>query len=243
MDDKLDLGAASMPPLPAPLAVAFHAAAGTGGKRERTQAQLLQAAVKVLAARGVAGATMQEIAQVAGMTAGTLYNHFSTREALLARLAMTLADGLCRAINDSYAHIADGAQRMAIGQRRYVRLAAESPHWTLLLLDVFPAVPEVLEHLQQYPLADLRMGVRQRKFKVPSEEAAMDVINGVCTSAMRRVAAGRAPADHDIASATLVLRALGMAPADAAEVARRPLPPLQMPQAPAPRRAHGRAAV
>ena len=232
MDDMFDLGQMSMPPLPAPLVAAFHAAAGTGGKRERTQAQLLQAAVMVLAARGMAAATMQEVAQVAGVTAGTLYNHFSTKEALLERLAITLAESLCRAINDSYAHITDGAQRMAIGQRRYVGLAAESPHWTLLLLDVIPAAPAVLQHIQQYPLADLRQGVKQRKFKVPSEESAMDVINGVCTSAMRRVALGLAPPDHDIAAATLVLRALGMAPADAAEVARRPLPPLLIPPAP-----------
>lgn len=233
-----------MPPLPAPLVAAFHAAAGTGGKRERTQAQLLQAAVKVLAARGVPAATMQEVAQVAGVTAGTLYNHFSTKEALLERLAITLAEGLCRAINDSYAHIGDGAQRMAIGQRRYVGLAAESPHWTLLLLDVIPTAPAVLQHIQQYPLADLRLGVKQRKFKVPSEEAALDVINGVCTSAMRRVAMGVAPPGHDVAAATLVLRALGVPPAEAADVARRPLPPLVMPAPP--RKAegrHGRAAL
>ena len=61
-----------MPPLPAPLAAAFEAAAGGGGKRERTQAQLILAAVKVLAARGQAAATINEVAQVAGMTTATV---------------------------------------------------------------------------------------------------------------------------------------------------------------------------
>jgi hypothetical protein len=43
------------------------------------------------------------------------------------------------------------------------------------------------------------------------------------------VALGAAPARHDIAVATLVLRALGMDAAEAAEVAKRPLPPLPQP--------------
>jgi AcrR family transcriptional regulator len=226
MDDISSFPAASMAPLPPPLQAAFVAAAGTGGKRERTRAQLLQAAVAVFGARGVAAATMQEVAQAAGVTPGTLYNHFSTKEALLRQVAQTIADGLCRAIDDSYAHITDGPQRMAIGQRRYIWLAMQSPAWVLMLLDVVAAAPEVLAAIQKYPTNDLRIGIRQKKFKVPSEAAALDAINGICTQAMRRVALGLAPPRHDVACAALVLRALGLPPEEAAEVARRPLPPL-----------------
>lgn len=215
-----------MPPLPPPLAAAFRQATAGGAKRERTQGQLVQAAVQVFSARGLAAATMQEIAQVAGVTAGTVYNHFGTKEALVQRVAVVLADTLSRAISASQAQIADGAERMAIGQRRYIWLASEAPAWALLLLDVVVATPQVLEAIQQYPLADLRLGVRQRKFKVPSEAAALDAITGICMAAMRRVALGLAPARHDVAAATLVLRALGMPAEQATEVAKRPLPPL-----------------
>jgi AcrR family transcriptional regulator len=216
-----------MPPLPPPLAAAFQASLRTaGGKRERTQAQLVQAAVQVFSEQGVAAASVQRIAQVAGVTPGTFYNHFPAKEDLVARVAVVLAGSLCRAINDSYAHITDGAQRMAIGQRRYVGLAAESPAWALLMLDVAAANPGLLEEVHSYAIADLRIGVQQRHFRIPSEEAAMDAIGGIGTSAMRRVALGLAPPHHDVACAAMVLRALGMAPDAAAEVARRPLPPL-----------------
>ncbi|MBE7366229.1 TetR/AcrR family transcriptional regulator [Ramlibacter pallidus] len=217
-----------MPPLPPALAAAFLEGTSGGPKRERTHSQLLHAAVQVICERGLQAATMQQVAQAAGVTTATLYNHFSTKDALVQRLAAVLAETLCRAINDSYAHIADGAERMAIGQRRYVRLAADSPDWTLLLLDVMTASPLVQETIMQYPLADLRLGVKQKKFKVPSEAAALDAINGICTQAMRRVALGAAPAKHDQACAALLLRALGMSAAEAAEVAARPLPPLTM---------------
>ena len=220
-------GLAALPPA---LAAAFAAAlAGASGKRERTQAALVRAAVEVFCARGMAAATIQEIAQVAGMTAATVYNHFPSKEALVERVAVVLARSLCQAITDSHANIPDAAQRMAIGQRRYVWLAAESPAWALLLLDVMGASPAVTEQIQAYPLADLRAGVRQKRFKVPSEAVAMDVIQGVCTVAMRRVATGQAPARHDVAVATVVLRALGMDADEAAAVAKLPLPALPLP--------------
>lgn len=219
-----------MPPLPPPLAAAFLMGTVGGAKRERTQAQLLYAAVKVFAERSVGSATMQEIAQAAGVTTATLYNHFSTKEELVVRLAGAIAATLCKAIDDSYGHISDGAERMAIGQRRYVWLAAESPGWALMLLDVIAAAPEVLAKVQSYALKDLRVGVRQKKFKVPSEAAALDAINGICIQAMQRVASGTAPAHHDVAAAAMVLRALGVPPEQAAEVAKRRLPPLPEPQ-------------
>ena len=222
-----------MPPLPAPLDAVFRSANAGGAKRERTQAQLVQAAVQVFSARGVAGATIQEVAQVAGVTAGTVYNHFATKDELVERVAATLAHSLCRVIHESAAGIDDGARRMAIGQRRYAWLAAESPAWALLLLDVMAQSPAVLEEIRQYPLADLRIGVRQKKFKVPSEAAAMDAISGICAQAMLRVATGQAPAQHDVACAALVLRALGMAPDEALAVARLPLPELVREPAPA----------
>ncbi|HEY0825241.1 MAG TPA: helix-turn-helix domain-containing protein [Ramlibacter sp.] len=219
-----------LPPLPPALAAAFAAATSGGGKRERTQSALVRAAVQVFCARGVAAATVQEVAQVAGMTAGTVYNHFASKEELLERVVVVLAQSLCRAIADSVQQVEDGAERLAIGQRRYVLLAAESPAWALLLLDIAASGPSLLQQIEAYPLADLRHAVRQKRLKVPSEAVAMDVLTGICQQAMRRVAAGQAPARHDVALATVVLRALGMPPEEAAEVARRPLPELPMPQ-------------
>ena len=219
-----------LPPLPPALAAAFGAATTGGGKRERTQHALVRAAVQVFGARGVAAATIQEVAQVAGMTAGTVYNHFESKEALLERVAVVLAQSLCRAIGESSAEVADGAERLAIGQRRYVQLAAEHPAWALLLLDVAGANPTLVQAIERYPLADLRLAVRQKRLKAPTEAVALDVLHGVCAQAMRRVAFGEAPPRHDVAVATVVLRALGMDDAAATEVARRPLPELPVPE-------------
>ena len=72
--------------------------------------------------------------------------------------------------------------------------------------------------------ADLRLGLKQKRFRVTSEAAAMDLISGTVGQAMRSVALGLAPARHDVAVAATVLRGLGMAADEALAVARRPLP-------------------
>ena len=214
-----------MPALPSALAEGVFAPGAGLLKRERTRVQLVQAAIQVFSGRGFAGATIQEIAAIAGMTTGTVYNHFKTKDEVAGAVATFLAQTLCRRISDSQQLVTDGAQRMAIGNQRYVWLAQQSPQWALMLLDVAAAAPELLAAIRDYTLADLRLGVKQKSFRVPSEAAAMDLINGTVAQAMRSVALGLAPAQHGRDVATCVLRGLGMAPADAAEVARRPLPP------------------
>jgi AcrR family transcriptional regulator len=63
-----------------------------GGKRARTRAALVAAALEVVAAKGFAGASLDEIAARAGMTKGAIYSNFSSKAELL--LAAMSAKGL-----------------------------------------------------------------------------------------------------------------------------------------------------
>lgn len=224
MDVNYTSAAVSMPPLPDPLGRLLAAETARVPKRERTRRQLIASAIQVFSARGVAAATMQEIAASAGMATATVYNHFETKEALLQAVTQWVADTLCRLISESSGPVADGAERMAIGNRRYLWLAEQSPAWTLLLLDLFALAPQIRARIQEYVRADLRLGIRQKRFRVASEASAMDLISGTIAQGMRSIALGLAPAGHDVAIATTVLRGLGMDHREAAEVARRPLP-------------------
>lgn len=213
-----------MAPLPAPLQAALFRGAEAAPKRERTRRQLLQAAVHVYGQRGVGAATLQDVATAAGVASGTIYNYFPTREALTSEVAVWLAGTLCQCISDSYAGVRSGIERMAIGNRRYLWLAQESPAWALMLLEVGAAAPELAQAVRDYALADLRLGVRQKSFRIVSEAAAMNMINGTISSAMQSIALGLAPAGHAAAVAETVLRGLGVAPEDAKAAATMPLP-------------------
>lgn len=217
-----------MPPLPEPLAHFLLPEDGERPlKRERTRRQLLQAAVQVVSARGLAGTGIQEIARVAGMAPGTVYNHFRTREDIFEALAVALSTTLNERVVQSYQHIADGAQRMSIGMRRFLWLGETSPPWAQLFMELAGAFPQAIELIRPYSLADLRLAQSQGRFHVADEEAAIDMVFGTCLRAMARIAQGQAPAPQAYVADLLkmVLCGLGMAPGEAAEVMARPLPP------------------
>jgi AcrR family transcriptional regulator len=226
MDEMTLWSHGSLPALPAELASEPPLAAARAPKRERTRRQLIEAAVRVFCARGVAAATLQEVAHVAQMANATVYNHFATKDALIEGVAVWLAERLCRRIADSCARVGEGSERMAIGNRRYLWLADVAPAWAALLLDVAAASPSLFATVRAYMLADLRLGIRQKAFNVTTEAAAADLVGGTITQAMRMRIADLAPKNHAAAVTTMVLVGLGMSRADAAAVVRRPLPPL-----------------
>ena len=55
-------------------------------KSERTRQRILDAAAEVLAERGYAEARLTDIAARAGMQAGSLYYHFSSRDELVGEI-------------------------------------------------------------------------------------------------------------------------------------------------------------
>jgi AcrR family transcriptional regulator len=71
---------------------AIETRAPGGGKRARTQAALAAAALEVVAEKGFAGASLDEIAARAGMTQGAVYSNFRSKTELL--MAAITAQGL-----------------------------------------------------------------------------------------------------------------------------------------------------
>ena len=194
-------------------------------KRERTRRRLLSAALRVVSVRGLVGCTLQEIAGVAGVTPSTVYNHFDSRDDVVAAVGVWVAATLSRRIADTQSGIVEGAERMAIGQRRYVWLAEQSPAWALLLLDVINAAPHLLGEVARYVREDLELGIAQRDFRVTDEAAAIDLCMGSAARSMLTVALGQAKRGHGTAVTTMLLRGLGVEYERAAEIAQRPLPP------------------
>ncbi len=55
-------------------------------RRARTRAQLLRAAARVYADKGVDGATLDDVAEEAGFSKGAVYDHFGSKDSLLFAL-------------------------------------------------------------------------------------------------------------------------------------------------------------
>ncbi|MEU6739305.1 TetR/AcrR family transcriptional regulator [Streptosporangium sandarakinum] len=73
-------------PPPAPAPASPRAAAKAGGRRAETRLKLFTAAVEVIAEQGYTAATVEAIAERAGVAKGTVFYNFGTKEALFAAM-------------------------------------------------------------------------------------------------------------------------------------------------------------
>jgi len=198
-----------------------------GQARARTRALLLDGALRVFARKGAGAAAIQEITAEAGVANGTFYNYFRNRDELIEAASARLAERFFEDITASAASVTDPAQRVAIGSRRFVLRAVGDPTWARALLRVWGSTPLLHAHTATPVLADIRAGRRRGRFAVKSEAAAVDLVQGSVVAGMRTVLEGRAGEEHASAVASLVLRGLGVASAEADAIAHRPLPSLE----------------
>lgn len=189
-------------------------------RRARTRARLVGAATQVFARLGPDAPALEDVASAAGVARGTIYNHFETREALLTAVAIEAAEVIGLEILPLRA-LPDPAHRLGASLRCYIRRAAAEPEWGWAVVRIaFVAAPlgtRMTRDLGQ----DLREGLEGGRFHAASMQAAADVVLGAGILGMRAVLRGEAPEGHAEGVALAVLRALGVADAEA--VARLPL--------------------
>ena len=194
--------------------------------RDRTQRLLIDAAVRVFARKGTGAAAIHEVAAEAGVSNGTFYNYFRTREELVAAASLSLAERLFAEITASARDVTDPAERLAIGARRFILRALEERTWGAALLRVWASSPVWVGYTAAPLRDDLRLGKRRRRLRYRAEAAAVDLVQGTVLAAMRTVLEGRAGADHASVVAAMLLRGLGVDADEADAIARKPLPPI-----------------
>jgi AcrR family transcriptional regulator len=88
MNKTISLTAAEMPCCPPP------------GKRDRTRIALIEAAIDVLAEKGLEGTSIDDLMRTAGMARGTFYNYFQTREELVCAVSGFIRENVYQAVVD-----------------------------------------------------------------------------------------------------------------------------------------------
>lgn len=193
-------------------------------KRERTRRQLIAAAISTFSTHGVADTTMQQIAVAAGMTTGTVYNHFRTKAEIVQAVAVSIARTIRERSAPGRTLMRTGAEQIAAGCRRYLGLAQASPAWALLILDVASRDPAFRKTITGFVATEVRHGIRRKEFVVTSEAAALDLIIGSTMEGMRRLALDRVPKRHTSSVVAMILRGLGVPSAQAHRIATKDLP-------------------
>ena len=95
--------------------------------------QVLDIAAGVFARHGYHGASMNDVAEAAGVTKPVLYQHFESKHELYAALLEDVGHRLLARIAKATSEATDGRSQTAVGFRTYFRWVAED-HDAFLLL-------------------------------------------------------------------------------------------------------------
>lgn len=193
-------------------------------RRDKTRQQLLLAAARLVASRGAEGLSIEDFIKAAGVARGTFYNYFETREQLIETLWQHVGTTSLSKIARANGKDPDPAFRLVSGLRMSIRKAASDHVWGWLMFRLTAADPHLNEELRSFPMQDIRDGIRLERFAVEDSEIAADFFVGVAMMAMKAVLTAERPEDYPESCALLVLRGLGLDPAEAGEVANRQLP-------------------
>jgi AcrR family transcriptional regulator len=202
-------------------------------RRQRTQQKLIEAAARVVAARGEAHATIDDFISEARVARGTFYNHFATREALLEALWAYIGVNPFRAIQATCSALPDPAESLAAEARLVLHQSSRDPVWGWLVYYLSSGSDTLNDDLRAYPRDILRRGRAQGRFVFDTIESASDLVVSAVRIAMQGVLTGA----RDVANAedvcVLFLVALGLSREESRKVVSRALPTIGAKRGPA----------
>lgn len=193
-------------------------------RRARTRTALLDATRELIAERGVDGFTLSDVTAAIGMSPGTLYNYFPTAEELTRTLIREDVDALGSQLDTVHLHLDDPAEVYAASLRLLVRHAVTDPLWGRFYVQLGVGHPLVTELLGPRARRDLRNGVHAGRLRVEDLDLAVAMTFGALSSVINLVNESRGPSNRASRYAAAMLRMVGLPPAEAWEVANRPLP-------------------
>lgn len=197
-----------------------------GRRKARTRRALVDAARRILAERGTTDVTIQDITEAADVGFGTFYNHFETKTELFEVAVHEVLEEYGAALDRACEPLDDAAEIYCVGVRMTTRLALDRPAVARVLAEVGMSYAWAEEGLAARALRDIRRGIDDGSFHITDDRMGLLSTAG-CVLAFVELCLERpqefAAEDADDL-AEMLLRALGLPPDVAHEVAHRPLP-------------------
>jgi AcrR family transcriptional regulator len=195
----------------------------TQRRRIWTRERLIDAARQVIARKGIDGAHIADITDAADVGIGSFYNHFASKDDLIATLVGDAIQVHGAALDRLVERASDPAEALAIGIRHTVRMADHDRVWAWFTVRAGMYVRALESVLGRRVMRELVRGIESGRFTPRDLQSALVVIGGAIVAAMqgRLQGAPGAPPDHLIAEQ--LLRMLGVSAGDAQRIASLPL--------------------
>ncbi|WP_313805924.1 TetR/AcrR family transcriptional regulator [Sphingobium sp.] len=182
----------------------------------------MSAAARVVSEMGETHARIEDFIAAAGISRGTFYNYYGTREELLDDLWKRVGSEPFHDIQLASQTIEDPAERFGTEARLILARAARDPTWGWLVYSMSD-LSKVPSDLLSYPRPDLVIGHRSGRFRFTNLDCANDMAVSTLRRALRGVLEQDRTDDYALGMVEMLLRALGISDEEAKMIATQPL--------------------
>lgn len=190
-------------------------------KKERTRTLLTDAAIRLMATRGIDAVTVNDIAVEASLAPGTFYNYFPSLDALQEELVQFVIENI-ETISGRRTLARDPGSRLARVLRGHLKRAADEPNEGRLLVQFVNRMqPAIRAALVRGLADDIHEGIGKGQFSAEADQAAPDLVVGALLAGIQRVAEGNVQKDYHHHLTANILRGLGMVSAAALDRVQR----------------------
>lgn len=130
-------------------------------KKERTRLEILHAATRVLARKGLHATKITDIAAAADVGVGTFYLHFDTKEALFAAVVEETVARLKATVDEARTSVSDPVERVVVSNRALCRFAQENREVFKIVFGHGAAHHETIRRAQAQFAADIEENLRE----------------------------------------------------------------------------------
>lgn len=195
-------------------------------RRQKSREALLTAASAVMSEKGLDGATMLEIAELADLGAGTVYNYFKSKDELAIAVLEDMMHRLALRIEQTTGGFTDPAQVYAFGIRTVLETATTDIRWKQLLNRSEVIADALFRRMGPFAIRDLRRAVDAGRIKAPDAELVWRITAHAIVGVSLAMTTGALPMESTDQVIVRLLCMTGIGAGSAMELAVRPRPAL-----------------
>ena len=195
-------------------------------RQERNREALVQAGYRVMSAKGIDAATMQEIAELADVGAGTVYSYFKSKDELAISVMERVMRNLALRIETVTNTFEDPGQVYAFGLRMVLQAATGDIRWKQLLNRSEVIADAMYRCMGPFAIRDLRNATEAGRMRVSDPALAFKMATYAMVGVSLAVTSGNLPPSVIDEAIVRLLCMTGIVVADALDLAGRPCPAL-----------------
>ena len=195
-------------------------------KKREARDRIVRAAERLMRSRPMDSVTIQDITSAADTGHGTFYLHFDSKYEVLLPIIQQVAASWDHIIQQNLAQTEDPAELMCGAIRYMGRIILADPLWVWMLEHSGMPIEEMKDAVGRFAARDFGKGLMSGRFVVPDLALTSTVMLGAFSSGLLAIARADEKAQSVDQIAELMLRILGLEPAEANRIAGLPLPEL-----------------